>query len=64
MAKRELKKAKIKAEFVRETKDSLLLDYGGNLTWFPKKEVSYNRETNELEATKKLLKKLFPETEF
>lgn len=54
----------IKAVFIRETKDSLFLDCEGDLEWFPKSQVNFDKETESLEAPKWLLEKKFPETKF
>lgn len=54
----------IKAEYIRETKDSLYLDCEGDLEWFPKSQVNFNQEKQELEAPKWLLEQKFPETKF
>jgi len=54
----------IQAEFMRETKDSYLLDCEGDVEWFPKSQVNFDKEKNELEAPKWLLQKKFPETKF
>ena len=54
----------IKAVFIRETKDSLLLDCEGDVEWFPKSEVNFDADKQELEAPKWLLEKKFPDTKF
>lgn len=50
----------IQAEFIRETKDSILFDCEGDPEWFPKKEIEFDAEKQELTAPKWLLKKKFP----
>lgn len=54
----------IQAEFVRETKDSFYLDCEGDLEWFPKKQVEFDREKEELSCPKWLLEKKFPGYQF
>lgn len=54
----------IKADFIRETKDSLFLDCEGDLEWFPKSEVNFDREKQELECPRWLLQKKFPDEKF
>ena len=54
----------IKAVFVREAKDSWLLDCEGDIEWFPKSEVNFDADKQELEAPKWLLEKKFPDTKF
>lgn len=50
----------IEADFMRETKNSLLLDCEGDVEWFPKSQVNFDREKKELEAPKWLLQEKFP----
>lgn len=50
----------IKAEYIRETKDSLFLDCEGDLEWFPKSNVTFDAEKNELECPIWILKSKFP----
>ena len=50
----------IKAEYIRETKDSWFLDCEGDLEWFPKSKVNFNREEQSLEVPKWILKQKFP----
>ena len=65
MEQKEIKNAIIiKAEFMRQTKNSYLLDCEGDVVWFPKSQVNFNTEKNELEAPKWLLEEKFPETKF
>lgn len=54
----------IKAEFVRETKLSWLLDCEGDVEWFPKANCNFNAEEQELEAPKWLLRQKFPDEQF
>lgn len=50
----------IKAEYIRETKDSWFLDCEGDLEWFQKSKVNFNREEQSLEVPKWILKQKFP----
>lgn len=50
----------ISAVYVRETKDSLLLECEGGLEWFTKSQVKFNAEANELDCPVWLLKKKWP----
>lgn len=54
----------IKAVFIRETKESWLLDCEEDVEWFPKSEVNFDADKQELEAPKWLLEKKFPDTKF
>lgn len=54
----------IKAEFIREKKESWLLDCEGDVEWFPKSKVNFDADKQELEAPKWLLEKKFPDTKF
>lgn len=54
----------IEADFIRETKDSLFLDCEGDLEWFPKSQVNFDRQKKSLECPKWLLQKKFPDTKF
>ena len=54
----------IKAVFIRDTKESWLLDCEGDVEWFPKSEVNFDADKQELEAPKWLLEKKFPDTKF
>ena len=54
----------IKAVFIRDTKESWLLDCEGDIEWFPKSEVNFDADKQELEAPKWLLEKKFPDTKF
>ena len=51
---------KIQAEYVRESSKSIQLDCEGDLEWFPKKLVSFNKEEKELELPVWLYKEKFP----
>lgn len=50
----------IKADYIRETKDSWFLDCEGDVVWFPKSQVNFDKEDKSLEAPKWLLVKKFP----
>ena len=54
----------IQAEFVRETNNSYLLDCEGDLEWFPKSEVKFSAEKQELNCPKWILQKKFPNEEY
>ncbi|WP_456867565.1 hypothetical protein [Galbibacter sp. BG1] len=54
----------IAASFIRESTNSLYLDCEGDPKWFPKSQVNFNQEKEELEAPKWLLKKTFPGENF
>ena len=54
----------IKAVFIRDTKESWLLDCEGDIEWFPKSEVNFDADKQELDAPKWLLEKKFPDTKF
>lgn len=54
----------IEADYIRETKDSFFLDCEGDLEWFPKSKINFDRENKSLEAPKWLLEKKFPDTKF
>lgn len=54
----------IKALFIRDTKESWLLACEGDVEWFPKSEVNFDADKQELEAPKWLLEKKFPDTKF
>lgn len=66
--KKEIKEIKdaiiIQAEFIRETKDSFYLDCEGDPEWFPKSEVNFDQEKQELECPKWILKKKFPNEKY
>lgn len=65
MSKKELKNPIIiQAEFIRETKNSFLLDCEGDVVWFPKSQVNFDKEGESLEAPKWLLEEKFPATKF
>lgn len=51
---------KIKAEFVREKGEGVLLDCEEDLVWFPKKDIKFNQKEEELELPVWLYKKSFP----
>lgn len=50
----------IEAEYIRETPKSFYLDCEGDLEWFPKKSVEFDKEKNELKCPRWLLKEKFP----
>lgn len=54
----------IKAEYIQETKESWLLNCEGDIEWFPKSEVNFDADKQELDAPKWLLEKKFPDTKF
>jgi hypothetical protein len=54
----------IEAEFIRETKNSMLMDCEGHPEWFPKSEVTFDAEKKELSLPKWLAKKTFPNEQF
>lgn len=54
----------IKAEFVRESRNSYYLNCEGDLEWFPKSQVNFDSKKQELEAPKWLLEKKFPGYQF
>lgn len=54
----------IQAEFIRETKDSYYLDCEGDPVWFPKSQVNFDKDKQELECPKWLLKEKFPKENF
>lgn len=64
MAKKEVKTSIIEAKYVRESTKSILLDCEGDLEWFPKSQVKFDRENNSLEAPNWILKDKFPNENF
>jgi len=54
----------IEAKFIRETTKSFYLDCEGGPEWFPKSQVNFNSDKNELELPKWLAEKTFPNTKF
>lgn len=54
----------IEAKLIRETEKSFYLDCEGDLAWFPKSQVEFNEEKEELKAPLWLLKDKFPKTIF
>lgn len=54
----------IEACYISETEKSWYLDCEGDKEWFPKSQVTFNKEKEELEAPIWLLKEKFPETKF
>lgn len=63
--KKEIEKSCIiKAEYIRETKDSWLLDCEGDVEWFPKSEVYFDKDKQELELPKWLYQEKFPNEQF
>lgn len=54
----------IEAKLIRETEKSFYLDCEGDFVWFPKSQVEFSEEKEELKAPLWLLKEKFPETIF
>lgn len=54
----------IQAKFIRETKDSYYLDCEGDPVWFPKSQVNFSQEKEELDCPKWLLEEKFPNEKF
>lgn len=54
----------IEAKLIRETEKSFYLDCEGDYAWFPKSQVEFNEQKEELKAPLWLLKEKFPETIF
>jgi hypothetical protein len=54
----------IDAVFVRETKDAILFDCEGDLEWFPKKNINFDSENDELEVERWILKQKFPDESY
>lgn len=59
-----MKKIIIQATLIDQTAHALRLDCEGDLIWFPKSQVTFNAEKEELEAPLWLLKEKFPNEEF
>lgn len=51
---------KIEAEYVRENGKNIQLDCEGDLVWFPKSQVNFDKENNSLELPVWLHKEKFP----
>ena len=65
MSKKEIKDPIIiEADFVKETKESFLLDCEGDQEWFPKSQVNFDAEKKELECPRWLLNKKFPDEKY
>jgi hypothetical protein len=54
----------IEAEFIRETKTSMLMDCEGDPEWFPKSQVTFNAEKKELTLPIWLARKTFPNEQY
>lgn len=54
------KRSIIQADYIRENSKSILFECEGSLEWFPKKEISFDKEKKELDAPNWLLRKIFP----
>ena len=50
----------IQAEYLRETPKSIRLDCEGDSEWFPKSQVNFDQEKNELTLPKWLHREKFP----
>ena len=49
----------LKAEYIRENKDSIYLDCNGEPKWFPKAQVSFDPTTERLTLSLWLYEKVF-----
>jgi hypothetical protein len=54
----------IKAILVKETELALLLDCEGDIEWFSKSLVTFNKDKNELDCPRWLLKQKFPKEDW
>lgn len=54
----------IKATKIRESSKSILFDCEGEHEWFPKSEVTFDEQKEELDAPNWLLRKKFPNENF
>lgn len=54
----------IEATLIRELDKAWYLDCEGDKAWFPKSQCNFDKDKNELEAPKWLLKEKFPNEEF
>lgn len=54
----------IQAKLLGETTSAWYLDCEGDKEWFPKSKCNYNKDKEELEAPKWLLKKKFPNEKY
>lgn len=59
-----MSKSIIEATLVSETEKSQLFDCEGDKVWFPKSQISYDAEKQELEVPDWLLRKTFPKENF
>lgn len=54
----------IQAVKIRESSKSILFDCEGQHEWFPKKEISFDEEKEELDAPNWILRDKFPGENF
>ena len=54
----------IEAEFIRSSRNSICVNYGGELEWFKKYEVIIDLKCNTLTVSKDTLKRKFPNEKF
>lgn len=61
MSKKEIKDSVIiEAELIQETPNAFELDCEGDVNWFPKSQVNFDQEKNELELPKWMAIQKFP----
>lgn len=54
----------IEAKYVRESAKSILLDCEGDLVWFPKSQITFDKTKESAEVPNWLLREKFPDENF
>ncbi len=62
--KREENTTIIEAKYIRESTKSIYLDCEGDLVWFPKSQIKFDKEKEEAEVPNWLLREKFPDENF